>query len=144
MVKIDRFKIALLSVFFLLSISGLCLAQQPLSVEKIKGNIYMVKGGSGANTGFYVGKDEDLVIDAKMTADAAKQMIGEIAKVTSKPITGIILTHSDGDHVNGLNGFPGGLKIFAHAQTKKDMENAAKLMAAYIESLKPGEDLTPF
>ncbi|MDT8395987.1 MAG: M42 family metallopeptidase [bacterium] len=26
----------------------------------------------------------------------------------------------------------------------KDMENAARLLAAYIESLKPGEDLTPF
>ena len=26
----------------------------------------------------------------------------------------------------------------------KDLENAAKLLTAYIESLKPGEELTPF
>jgi putative aminopeptidase FrvX len=25
-----------------------------------------------------------------------------------------------------------------------DLENTAKLLAAYIESLKPGEDMTPF
>ncbi len=126
MVRINPFRTALVCICFLSVIACLCLAQQPLSVENIKGNVYMVKGGAGANTGFYSGEDGVFVIDAKMTADSAKQMIEEIGKVTSKPITGIILTHGDGDHVNGLNGFPRGIKIYAHAQTKKDMENAAK------------------
>ena len=118
-------KYAVLLCSFLLT-AGICLAQQPLSIQKIKGNIYMVKGGSGANTGFYVGDNEVLVIDAKMTADSEKQVIQEMKAVTSKPITLVILTHSDGDHVNGLNGLGSGLKIYAHPQTKKDMEEASK------------------
>ena len=35
----------------------------------------------------------------------AKQMLAETAKVTPHPVSRIILTHSDGDHVNGISGF---------------------------------------
>jgi glyoxylase-like metal-dependent hydrolase (beta-lactamase superfamily II) len=139
------FKGVALLLLLLLTGIGFCLAQQqPLVVQKIKGNIYMVKGGSGANTGFYVGDKEVLVIDAKTTADSAKQMIEEIKKLTTKPITRIILTHSDGDHVNGLNGFPTGLKIYAHPQTKKDMEEAAKTPnTQYLRDYLPNEVCSP-
>ncbi len=125
----------------LLIAAAICPArQQPLTVQQIKGNIYMVKGGSGANTGFFVGDKEVVVIDAKMTADATKQEIAEIGKITDKPVTRIILTHSDGDHVNGLNGFPKGLKIYAHPQTKKDMEEAAKAPSTlYLSDYLPNE-----
>ncbi len=96
----------------------------PISVEKIKGNIFQVKGGSGANTGFFVADKEVVVIDAKMTEEAAKQMIDEIKKVTPNPVTKIILTHSDGDHVNGLVGFPTGLDIISHDNTRDHMVKA--------------------
>jgi len=110
--------------------------QQPqLSVQPLKGTpetarLFMVKGGSGANGGFFVGAKGVVVIDAKMTADAAKQMIAEIRKITPLPITHVLITHSDGDHVNGLGGFPTGLTIIAHARTKKDMEEAFQKDAA--------------
>ncbi len=102
-------------------------SQQPaaLTTEKIADNIYIVKGGV-ANTGFIVGEKEVVAIDAEMTADTAQKMIEEIRKVTPKPLTRIILTHSDGDHVNGLVGFPKGLEIIANAQAKKEMEEAVK------------------
>jgi glyoxylase-like metal-dependent hydrolase (beta-lactamase superfamily II) len=118
--------LALILFFVCLSIGY---SQQPppaMSVEKLADNIYMVKGGSGANTGFFVGQKGVLAIDAKMTTDAATQMIEEIKKVTPKPIITMVITHSDGDHVNGLAGFPLGMKIIAHPQTKKDMEEAFK------------------
>jgi cyclase len=99
-------------------------APLPISVEKIKGNIFQVKGGSGANTGFFVADKEVVVIDAKMTEESAKQMIDEIKKITSHPVTKIILTHSDGDHVNGLVGFPPGLEIISHDNTRDDMLKA--------------------
>jgi cyclase len=110
----------------LLAVAAPSVAQQPMTVEPIKGGIYLVKGGSGANTGFFIGDKEVVIIDSKMTADATRQVIDEIRKLTDKPITRIILTHSDGDHVNGLNGFAAGLKIYGHSQTKSDMEAAAK------------------
>lgn len=136
-------KYAIWFCFFSLT-AGICLAQQPLSIQKIKDNIYMVKGGSGANTGFYAGDNEVLGIDAKMTADSEKQVIQEMKTVTSKPITRIILTHSDGDHVNGLNAFPPGLKIYAHPQTKKDMEEASKAPnMQYLREYLPNEVCSP-
>ncbi|NWG01788.1 MAG: hypothetical protein HXY44_02895 [Syntrophaceae bacterium] len=69
----------------------------PVSAQNVKGNIYEVKGGMGANAGFFIGEKEVLTIDAKMTEESAKQMIAEIKKLTPNPITTIILTHSDGD-----------------------------------------------
>lgn len=88
---------------------GFSQQQSALTAEKIAGNIYIVKGGV-ANTGFVVGEKAVAAIDAEMTADSATQMIEQIRKVTSLPLTTLILTHSDGDHVNGLAGFPQGLE----------------------------------
>jgi glyoxylase-like metal-dependent hydrolase (beta-lactamase superfamily II) len=100
-------------------------APAPLSVQPIAKNLYLVKGGAGANAAFYVAPKQVVVIDAKMTPEAAAGMIAEIAKVTPRPVTTVILTHSDGDHINGLPGFPEGLTIIAHRNVKRDMEKAA-------------------
>jgi glyoxylase-like metal-dependent hydrolase (beta-lactamase superfamily II) len=96
----------------------------PLAVEALRGGVYWVKGGSGANTGFIVGTKEVIVIDAKMTEDSARAELAEIRKLTANPVKYIVLTHSDGDHVNGLSAFPKGLPILAHTNTRKDMEQA--------------------
>jgi cyclase len=119
-------KVALLVVCFTMAL-GIGFAQQPsaLTAEKITENIYIVKGGM-ANTGFVVGEKEVAAIDAEMTADLAQKMIEEIKKVTPKPLTKMILTHSDADHVNGLVGFPKGLEIISSSVAKKEMEEAAK------------------
>ena len=140
-------KIAVACSFcILLTLSAVCIAQQPqpLTVQKIKGNAYLVKGGNGANTGFYIGDREVLLIDAKMTADAMKQVVEEVKKVTPLPITRLVLTHSDGDHVNGLNGLPKGLKIYGHPQTKKDLEAAAQAAnTPYLADYLPTETCSP-
>jgi len=99
---------------------------QAMSVQKIKDNVYMIKGGVGANTGLIVGDKDATVIDAKMTAESAKQMIEEVKKITPNPISRVILTHSDRDHVNGLAGFPKGLAIVAQEQCKVEMDEAFK------------------
>ncbi|MBF8295646.1 MAG: Lactamase protein [Bacteroidetes bacterium] len=96
----------------------------PLAVQNVKGNIYQVTGGAGANTSFFVGDKEVVAIDAKMTEDAARLTIAEIKKVSPNPITKVILTHSDGDHVNGLVGFPQGIDIIAHENTRVHMSKA--------------------
>ena len=135
MIKEDRMRhikysdVALLLAIMLSScgLAGFAAAQQPpipLSTKPLKGGVYWVEGGAGANTAFIVGTDGVIVIDAKMTADSAKEMLGEIAKVTSQPVTHVILTHSDGDHVNGLAGFPKGLTIIAQENCKKEMEDS--------------------
>ena len=124
-------KTSLIPIFLFVAFSGFVRAEQqpqqapPLSIEKVKGNIYFVSGGSGANAGFFIGEKEVFLIDVKMSPDSARQMLDDIKKLTSLPVTTIILTHSDGDHVNGFPGVPKGLKIIAHDQCLKELEKAA-------------------
>lgn len=115
----------------------------PVTAHQVKGKIYEVKGGSGANAGFFIGEKEVLVIDAKMNQESAKQMIAEIKKLTPNPIEYIIITHSDGDHVNGLVGFPQDIKVVAHHRTRKDMDQAFKEpgQRAYLPQLTFSEKL---
>ncbi len=96
-----------------------------LSLHKVTDDFYEVKGGSGANAGFIVTDREVLVIDAKMTAESAQEMLAAIKTVSSKPITQVLISHSDGDHVNGLLGFPDDIRIVAHANSWLHMQPLA-------------------
>jgi len=79
-----------------------------------------------------------MVIDAKMSQDSAKQMLAEVQKLSPIPIGILVLTHSDGDHVNGITGFPADIKILAHEVTKRDMDAALKdeKQRAYLPRIK--------
>ncbi|MDD8020072.1 MAG: MBL fold metallo-hydrolase [Acidobacteriota bacterium] len=92
-----------------------------ITIEKVRDNIYMIKGGSGANCYFLAGKKTNLLIDAKMSPESLKDTLAEIQKISAKPLSLVILTHSDGDHVNGLSGLPGGIRILAHKKTYEEM-----------------------
>ena len=81
-------------------------------------------GGSGGNSTIIIGKTGVIVVDAKQTEAGAKDLLAEIAKITPKPVTTVFLTHSDGDHVNGLVAYPTGIKIIAHQNNKKELETA--------------------
>ncbi len=96
----------------------------PIEITKVTESLYEVTGGSGANTGFFIGKNQVLVIDSKMSKESAVQMIEEIKKLTSNPIKYVVLTHSDGDHVNGLSGFPKGIDVLSHSNTLLHMDKA--------------------
>lgn len=96
----------------------------PLSVKQIKGNVYWGQGGAGGNSGIIIGDNGVIVIDAKTTPDSAKELLADIAKITPKPVNTVILTHSDGDHVNGIAAFPKGITVIAHENNKKEQEAA--------------------
>jgi hypothetical protein len=99
----------------------------PLIVNPLKGNVYWTQGGTGGNncnTGFVVGDRGVIVIDAKLNAESARLMLDAIRTITAKPVTHVILTHSDGDHVNGLAAFPAGITVIAHEGAKSELERA--------------------
>ena len=100
-------------------------AQQfaPIMTHALNGGVYWIEGGVGSNSGVVIGKDGVIVIDAKQTPDSGKAVMAEVAKLTSKPVTHIILTHSNLDHVDGLPGFPKGLTIIAQENCKQQMEH---------------------
>jgi glyoxylase-like metal-dependent hydrolase (beta-lactamase superfamily II) len=91
--------------------------------HQLKPNVYWIEGGGG-NSGVIIGDKGVVVIDAKTTAAGGKELLEDIAKITPKPVTTVILTHSDGDHVNGLASFPTGIKIIAHENNKAEQEKA--------------------
>lgn len=95
----------------------------PITIHRISNHVYEVRGGSGANCAFIVGDKEVFVIDAKMSDQSAKDMIKAIKETTDKPISHLLITHSDGDHVNGINGFPENIAIIAHDNSAKQMKN---------------------
>lgn len=98
-------------------------AAAPFTTHQLAPDVYWVEGGGG-NSGVIVGSDGVIVVDAKTTPAGGKELLDQIAKITPKPVTTVILTHSDGDHVNGLASFPAGLRIIAHENNKREQEAA--------------------
>ena len=104
--------------------SSLTFAQQgqssPVEAVKIAENLYQLNGGSGANGGFYVGDDAVLLIDTKMSEQSVRDELAAIMKITTKPIKYLVLTHADGDHVNGNVFLQDGVTIIAHENCYKE------------------------
>ena len=112
----------------LIAVCGIAFGQPPqqaapFQVHQLKPNVYWVEGGGG-NSGVIVGQNGVVVVDAKTSAAGGKELLEDIAKITPKPVTAVILTHSDGDHVNGLASFPAGVKVIAHEGNKAEQEKA--------------------
>jgi cyclase len=95
----------------------------PFMDHQLTPNVYWIEGGGG-NSGVIVGDKGVIVIDAKTTEAGGKELLEHIAKITPKPVTTVILTHSDGDHVNGLAAFPADVKVIAQENNKKEQETA--------------------
>ncbi len=112
---------------FALIIGGAGAAQgpnsAPLAIHALRDGVSWVEGGGG-NSGVVIGNTGVIVIDAKISAAAGKELLGDVATLTPKPVNTVILTHSDRDHVNGLAGFPAGLTIIAQEHDKQEQERA--------------------
>src|SRR5687768_8414170 len=88
-------------------------ATSPVTLERLFEGVYFVKGGVGADIVALVGTEGVILLDPKETPETAKQVVAELAKVTPKPITHIVVTHSNPDHTRGLPGYPKGMTIIA-------------------------------
>jgi glyoxylase-like metal-dependent hydrolase (beta-lactamase superfamily II) len=121
------FSLSLIAASGALALATLAMAQRPVPgpfmVHQLKPNVYWVEGGGG-NSGVIIGEKGVIVVDAKTTPAGGKELLDDIAKITPKPVTTVILTHSDGDHVNGLASFPSGITIIAQENNKKEQEAA--------------------
>ena len=110
---------------FCFACAALAQGPQPaaFTAHQLSPTVYWVEGGGG-NSGVIIGDKGVVVIDAKTRASDGQQLLAEIAKITPKPVTTVIETHSDGDHVNGIAAFPEGITVIAHANNKKEQETA--------------------
>ena len=97
-------------------------AAQPrvVEVDKLKDNLYVMKGGGG-NSSVFITANGVVVVDTK-NPGWGQPLLDKIKSVTDKPVTMIINTHTHGDHVSGNVEFPATIDIVAHENTKKNME----------------------
>lgn len=89
----------------------------PFTLKQVGPGVYAAIGGpkAGSNAGFVVGDDGVLVIDSFFFPEAATALLGEIRKITPKPVRYVINTHYHIDHVAGDAVFKAaGATVIAH------------------------------
>jgi cyclase len=91
-----------------------------VEVEKLKDNLFMLKGGGG-NTAVFVTANGVVVVDTK-NPGWGQPILDRIKEITPKPVTTIINTHTHGDHVSGNVEFPATVDIVVQENTKANME----------------------
>jgi cyclase len=97
-------------------------------LQKVKDNLYVIMASNpmprseftGGNTGVFITESGVTVVDTKL-AGYGPDIIDRIKKVTNKPITTVINTHTHGDHTGSNDGFPATVEIIAHENTKANM-----------------------
>src|SRR5262245_65042705 len=71
-------------------------APKVVEVEKLKENLYVLKGGGG-NTAVFITTNGVVVVDAK-NPGWGQPILDKIKTLTNKPVTTVINTHTHGDH----------------------------------------------
>jgi cyclase len=89
-------------------------------IEKIKENLYMLKGGGG-NTAAYVTSKGVVLVDTK-NPNWGQAILDKVKTVTDKPITHIINTHTHGDHVGSNEFFPASVEVVVQENTDANMK----------------------
>lgn len=105
---ISKIQIAFLALVLLAS--GFAIAEQSTGLTKLSEHVFAyvdIKNASpsgngfGANSGVVIGNDAVLVIDTRVSAKQAQELIADIKKVTDKPVKYVVNTHYHLDHSGG-------------------------------------------
>ena len=90
-----------------------------ITVEKVKDNLFVMRGGGG-NTAVFITANGVTLVDTK-NPGWGQPLLAKIKTVTDKPVTTVINTHTHYDHVSGNVEMPATVEIIVQ-------ENTAKLM----------------
>jgi glyoxylase-like metal-dependent hydrolase (beta-lactamase superfamily II) len=140
------------ALVLLMATAATAQSARPVPV-RVAPDTYMVQGvaalGSSANrnfisnAAFVVTRDSVVVIDALGSPVLAKELLEEIARITPKPVSHVVVTHYHADHVYGLQVFKdAGATILAHRDGKLylNSDTAELRMKASREDLAPWVD----
>lgn len=138
--------------FMALGASGAS-AQAPAELKPIRATerVYYVQGTGGmatranaafnSNAAFVVTDDGVVVFDTLGTPALGAQLKQAIARVTSKPVRRVIVSHYHADHFYGLQAFAApGVEIWAHAKARATLES--DLTRSRLEQRR--RDLAPY
>ena len=107
-----------------------------LTVEKVKPNLFVLRGGGG-NTAVFVTEAGVVLVDKKMPG-WGQPLIEKVRTLTPKPITTIINTHFHFDHASGNVEFPANVEVVTQENTKTYLEQGKPV---YGLDQTPGSDL---
>jgi cyclase len=113
---------------------GLAAAQQTpekivRDIQNVRGNLYFISGGdtyqvgegrptyTGGNVAIFV-TDGGVVLVDSMYPGYGPAILGQVRKVTDKPVTRLINTHTHNDHSGSNTEFPASVEFVAHENTK--------------------------
>jgi cyclase len=91
-----------------------------LMVEKVKPNLFVLRGGGG-NTAAFVTGTGVVLVDTKLPG-WGQPLIQKLRTITDKPVTTIINTHFHFDHASGNVEFPASVEVVTHENTKTYLE----------------------
>src|SRR5690349_8966511 len=75
-----------------------------LNIEKVKDNLFVIRGGGG-NTAVFVTASGVTLVDTK-NPGWGQPLLDVVKEVTNKPVTRVINTHTHYDHVSGNVAMP--------------------------------------
>ena len=107
---------------------GVAAFQQPpanapkvVEAQKLRDNLYMLTGtGGGGNTAVFIRTDGITLVDTK-NPGWGQPILDAVMKLSTKPVTQIINTHTHGDHVSGNVEMPVNVEIIVQENTKTNM-----------------------
>ena len=88
------------------------------------GKIYLVNGGTNAYA--IIGKTGVILVDSKTDKQMGQDILKAIATVTPLPVTHVILTHSDCDHANGIDGIPSNIPVISTKNNLIELEQTLR------------------
>lgn len=119
---------------------------RPLQVKQVAPDVYFYWNDGSSNAVFWVTDEGVMVIDTQQHPSDARRLLGEIRKVTDKPVKWVLVSHPHGDHYLGNPVFKAeGATIVSHRDTRLMMQkyykDEVKRRAAYFKrhKLDPGE-----
>lgn len=157
------------SLFLALTLPGAAAQSSPspdertVKAQQVSPSAWFVQGAAAlgspanrnfiSNAGFVVTPAGVVVIDALGSPALAREMLAEIARITPKPVTHLVVTHYHADHIYGLQEFKKrGVRVIAqragleylHSDTATSrLEVSRKELAPWIDGstqLVPADD----
>ena len=94
---------------------------QALNVEKVRDNLFVIRG-TGGNIAAFVTARGVVLVDSGLPG-WGQVVLDKLKTVTEKPVTTLINTHTHFDHASGNVEFPGSVEIVTHENTEANMNS---------------------
>ena len=107
-----------------------------VTVEKVGGNVYMLKG-AGGNIGVSVGEDGIVIVDDEFLPLAPK-IRAALSGITDKPVRFVLNTHWHGDHTGGNLAFGETAPIIAQENVRERLKAGGNIRGRSITPAPKG------